>query len=411
MKEYKPPARQNPEQIQYPADSKVSSLSINRAITHTVDTLVPDLCETVLNTPIEKMSEMDSITCQDSSMFPSGRHAFQRLAAIAVCFLLIITGGYGYFNYIYTDSIIDIDINPGIELSINRQNKVTKASAVNKEAEEILDTLKLNGTEINTAASAIIGALYVNGFFSEDENYLLLSVTGRFGQRQSGLIDDITKTIENSIQDDNVTLHIINQSLGRHSSASQLAKKYSVTLGKANLIESLLNADSSLNPGELADLSIDRLLSLLSGLNEETDLDKIDKAEEKETKAPASSLSPSPAPSKEDITEPSPNNLEEKNNANTEPDKQDTPDKTNGITVKTPSRKQQDKKEDNLDKNGSDDDSDDNDKDSGDNDSDEYDSGDREEDSDEHDNSDDREGDSDELDDSDDREEDSDKDS
>ena len=61
------------------------------------------------------------------------------LASAAAAVVVVAGAGIFGYNYMAVDSVIGIDVNPSIELEINRQDKVLKAEALNQDANEILD--------------------------------------------------------------------------------------------------------------------------------------------------------------------------------------------------------------------------------------------------------------------------------
>ena len=92
------------------------------------------------------------------------RSLYRRWAAFAACLIFLIFLGGGCYLYFVPTAVISIDINPSIELEINRFNKVVQVKNYNKDGEELLN----NTTIIN--------------LLSQDE---LLSITVISNQEQS----------------------------------------------------------------------------------------------------------------------------------------------------------------------------------------------------------------------------------
>ena len=89
---------------------------------------------------------------------------------------MIIGSGAGYNVYRNgkIDSIIGIDVNPSVELSINRKNKVLNAVPLNDDAVEILEGMELKGVDLNIAVNAVIGSMVTNGFLDDLDNAILV---------------------------------------------------------------------------------------------------------------------------------------------------------------------------------------------------------------------------------------------
>ena len=74
------------------------------------------------------------------------------------------------------ESVIGIDVNPSIELSVNRNDKVLKAEPLNSDAEEILDNMDLEHVDVDIAVNALIGSMVRHGYLSDLDNAILVTV-------------------------------------------------------------------------------------------------------------------------------------------------------------------------------------------------------------------------------------------
>lgn len=99
----------------------------------------------------------------------------RRLAAMTACLLLIVFAGIFSHNIYFTEvAYIDLDINPSLELSINRFDRIISASAYNTDGEELLIGLDLTHKKVNAALNEIIEATALSGIL---QNQGLVSVT------------------------------------------------------------------------------------------------------------------------------------------------------------------------------------------------------------------------------------------
>ena len=74
--------------------------------------------------------------------------------AVAACLaLLLVGGGAGYYYQSVNGvaSIVSLDVNPSIELKVNKNEKVLSATPMNDDAVEILDGMDLKGADLNVA--------------------------------------------------------------------------------------------------------------------------------------------------------------------------------------------------------------------------------------------------------------------
>ena len=101
-------------------------------------------------------------------------------AAAAAVLLLCTTGVYSY-NNVVASSYVSLDADTSIEYTLNRKNQVLDVTALNEEAEEIVQALKKNGIEKNTLSEAMqktAELLEKYGYLnSEDTEYVLINVS------------------------------------------------------------------------------------------------------------------------------------------------------------------------------------------------------------------------------------------
>ena len=118
-----------------------------------VDSLVPDVFDKInLDAPQEAAEPERKI----AAIRRWGRTASTAAAACLV--VLALAGGAHVYSANRVDSVIGIDVNPSIELSVNRRNRVLEAEALNADAENILDDMELENVDLNVALNAVIGS-------------------------------------------------------------------------------------------------------------------------------------------------------------------------------------------------------------------------------------------------------------
>ena len=134
-----------------------------------VDACTPDVLDKVL-------AECDNYK-EKVIPFEKKRNRFKYLTTIAAAFAVILgVGIWGVLNMERVASIVSLEVNPSIELKINKKEEVIEAVPLNADAEQILAEMKLKGTDVHTATNAIIGSLLKHGYIDELANSILLSV-------------------------------------------------------------------------------------------------------------------------------------------------------------------------------------------------------------------------------------------
>ncbi len=189
--------------------------------------------------------------------------------AIAACLILVIglMSGSFYGNNIAVDSVIDIDVNPSIELSTNKQEKVVKVTAINEDAIEILDGMDLKNTDLKVAVNAIIGSMVKKGYFDRLDNEILVTVQNKDEAKAEKLHKKLAVNIDETLKSYNVEASVINQTVNDSKSAEEVAKEYNISVGKANFIQNLVSKDNSLKVEDLAKMTIRELANVVTERN------------------------------------------------------------------------------------------------------------------------------------------------
>lgn len=185
---------------------------------------------------------------------------------LAVCVCLFV--GLGYFNSnLKVTSTVAIDVNPSIELKINKHEKVLDVIPINDDAKIVLEGMDLKGSDIKVAVNALIGSMVKNGFIDELANSILISVDNPDSKESERLRQKIVNELNAFINSGN-NISVVSQTLTNESSKAALAEQYGISLGKLELIEELIAKNNLYTYEELKDLSINELNLLLGSTTE-----------------------------------------------------------------------------------------------------------------------------------------------
>ena len=150
---------------------------------------------------------------------------------------------------------ITIDINPGIELILDKEGKVTAIGAANTDAEIMLWEEELIGTDLNTALEQI-ASLAVDMEYITDENAAVsVTVTTETGKTEDALLEDIHRTLKEAASEAGIPVSVeegvdlvLSKELERTKEQNAGREGYgdSLTLARYRLIKSALRADRDL---------------------------------------------------------------------------------------------------------------------------------------------------------------------
>ncbi len=209
---------------------------------------------------------------------------FWKLAFTFTVFIVLAGGLYTYQRNYLVDSIIELDVNPSIELQVNKKEKIVKYKALKKDAEEILQDMELKGVDIDVALNAIIGSMVTKGYLDDLANSILISVDNDNPQKAEELRQKLATKINTILSGDKLEGSVLSQTIsGQKTEAEKLAKKYDISLGKAEFILDILNNNPLLKEEDLVHLSIHEINVLTQG--KENSLTTVSKQGTASTKA------------------------------------------------------------------------------------------------------------------------------
>lgn len=185
--------------------------------------------------------------------------------AAACLTLMIAGGGFGvHYQQAYAvQSIVSLDVNPSVELKLNSKAKVLSAAALNSDGEKILEGMDLKGADVNVAMNALVGSLLQRGYVDELANSILISVEDSDSARGTALQEKLTYEVTAILDAASVNAAILTQSVQEDADLQAKAEQYGISVGKAQLIESLVANSDHLTFEALAGLSVNEL-NLLS---------------------------------------------------------------------------------------------------------------------------------------------------
>lgn len=185
------------------------------------------------------------------------------LAAAACLVLVLAGGGGGYYYYSANNavaSLVSLDVNPSIQLEVNKNEKVLSATPMNDDGAEILADMDLKGTQADVAMYAIIGSLLQHGYVDELANSILITVEDDDQARGEKLQQELTAQADAALANAQVSGSVLAQTLQHSQELSQKAQEYGISTGKAALIQSIVELSNNTKTfEELVGLSINDL--------------------------------------------------------------------------------------------------------------------------------------------------------
>ena len=193
----------------------------------------------------------------------------------ALVVIIVCIGGLLLFrnqNRMY-DSEIYFDVNPSIELKIDKDREVISVVALNNDGMKVLDNMDLKDADLTVAVNAIIGSMLKNGYLTVTENSILVSVKNKDASKAKALEEEISNDISAILNASSINASILSQAYDDDANAQNLAAENNISEGKARLISNIISSNITDSKGNLytfdtlKDLSINELNLLISSKN------------------------------------------------------------------------------------------------------------------------------------------------
>lgn len=186
---------------------------------------------------------------------------FKKIAAIAAAIVLVATVALSLHLYNGNRAemaSVSMEVNPGIEISINRKERVLEVIPLNDDGKTVIGDMDLSGSDLDVAVNALVGSMLKNGFITENANSMLISVDGKNAEKNEKIRIRLTEDIAALIGDD-FDSAILAQELDHDAKTEALAKQYGISEGKAQYIQRIVAANNTHTFEELVGLSINEL--------------------------------------------------------------------------------------------------------------------------------------------------------
>ncbi len=191
-------------------------------------------------------------------MFP-----YRRLAAAMACLLLVAMGWGGYFLYFIPVSSISVDVNPSIELGINRFDRVVKVDTYNDDGYNIMSSLDVRFMDYRDAMDVILNQESEEAYLAED-SCIAIAVSGAAEGKQREMLACL-HTCASSYGN-------VHCSTGSHGDAAA-AHEAGMTLGRYQAFLELQALDSSITAEDIEGLTISQIWDKIAELSGDTGQD------------------------------------------------------------------------------------------------------------------------------------------
>ena len=233
--------------------NKDTEQKIRQAFSNTV----PDIRDSILSDCKSQKGAVIIMTDTNKRTFSP-----RRLAGIAAAFVLLIGGMAGFQTYRANYSVastVSLDVNPSIEIQVNKKEEVLAVNPRNEDAQIVVGDMDFKGSNLDVAVNALIGSMLRNGYLNELANSILISVDNQDPAKSAELQERLANEINAVLQSGTFDGAVLSQSISADSKLRELADTYGITLGKAQLIQQITQQSAFYSFEDLVPLSINEL--------------------------------------------------------------------------------------------------------------------------------------------------------
>ena len=189
------------------------------------------------------------------------------ISLIAACLAVMLLGGGLFYQQVNAvASVVSLDVNPSIELKVNRSEKVLVCTPLNEDAKAILADMgsgaDLKGAKLDVAVNAIVGSLVRNGYLDSISSAIMISVEDKDTARAEKLQRELTDAVDGVLQTSEAKASVLTQTLTQDTARDQQAQENNISTGKAALVNRVLAINPGLQFDALAKLSVEELKGL-----------------------------------------------------------------------------------------------------------------------------------------------------
>ena len=127
-----------------------------------------------------------------------------KIATFVVSVAAIAVLGTGTWAYASPYSYVNLDINPSIEFTLNRFNRVLKVEATNEDGNYIIEEInvnKLKNERIEDALSTTVDQISKSGYFNDqDEADLVITASAKNKNTAEKLAKDLYETVDKELK-------------------------------------------------------------------------------------------------------------------------------------------------------------------------------------------------------------------
>lgn len=154
------------------------------------------------------------------------------------------------------NTVVMLDVNPSISMMVNDRGVVVEVTAENGEAEKLSDELNIVGDDYDTAITETVAVLQKHGYITQLKNSMLITVLDSDSERAEAIRSELVETVCTYADGIDYGLSILSQIMQYDGKLSDMAQEYSMSDGRALLLEKICDKYTDFDFAKLAENNI-----------------------------------------------------------------------------------------------------------------------------------------------------------
>lgn len=175
-------------------------------------------------------------------------------------------------------SVLTMDINPSIELNLNKDNEIVNVKALNEDSKKLLENKNFKWNTLEEGMTIIIDLLKDNNYLNEEKNTILINVKSE----NSELSNIVENSVEKITKEKEIVTDIVMLAVEETEELKELAEQNNITISKAYYIEEQIKDEEGLTFEDLKDTSINDIKTKVEDYKEEQERIKKEEEERKQ---------------------------------------------------------------------------------------------------------------------------------
>ena len=158
------------------------------------------------------------------------------------------------------NATICLDVNPSVEIAVDKSETVVNVTADNKDGESIINGQDFKGDSLSDTVETLVNRMVDEDYISNLKNSVLVSVASQNGEFGKQLEKKMSDSIFELLGSKNIEGAVLSQTITQaDDELVSLAKMYNISIGKALMIMDIIEAEPHYTFESLASLSVNDL--------------------------------------------------------------------------------------------------------------------------------------------------------